>query len=134
MYRNSKHMTKLAQPKGTDGASSAHQKGGGKRKHTHSQRLAYKDADSSVSIDVGCGNEVRKRYASSHKGDNETGLGGAVSEGGVDRQLYFLQKHTYLKNQSPGFRKKKKKKKEKASGAARWLVASMIRPREIRKF
>ena len=88
MYRNSKHMTKLVRPEDTDGASPAHQKGGGKGGNTYThtrrvlQRLAYKDADSSVDVDIGCGNEARKRCVSSHKGDNEAGLRGGVSESG----------------------------------------------------
>ena len=61
---------------------------GERGEHTHTythtrrvlQRLAHKDADSSV--EVGCGSEARKRCVSSHKGENEAGLGGAVSESG----------------------------------------------------
>ena len=69
-------MAKVVQPEDVGGVSLAHQKEGGKEKKKRKtrkvlQRLAYKDADSSVSIDVGSSKEARERRVSSHKADNE---------------------------------------------------------------
>ena len=67
-------MTKVVQPEDMDEVSLAHQKEGEKeKKNTRKvlQRLAYKDADDSVSVDIGCSEKARKRRVFSHKGDNE---------------------------------------------------------------